>query len=496
MTSLVEHELTNRFDEPSGREAFERDLLAAQLTSGLGEVDREPLATVQWTEFRSKRMGLAFKASREREHDGLSHDCAGTSELLDAWVGISDLHCNEIPSRTELALLEMDPPAATQIARTVRSLRRAQAALVDAFDAEDLVKLAHERLLLAEVGADTSTIDATIAAVRAQQASRPALDGLNLTTRLVPWEKVERIELAPIVEQWVPRGVIGLVTALPGVGKSTYLTALGCSVAARTPFLSHIVDPDAGRVLYLPFEDYHGVLGRVDAWCRHTDKVTSDRLIVPDSPGLPLTFRNRAHLRELEAHIVDQGIWLVLIDTFSMAFGLQDENNASEVSAVLRPIVDIAQRTRTTFMFAHHTTKDGSTYRGSTAIAASLDIQHEISKSDDSLLIKGGKWRVGVKPTAIRLEMTSLEGDTGYPVIVRSGALPWVEALVDLLEALGVSDTPVSTGSIVEQTRLRLDWKERTTKEHLRRLLDNGRLDQPKRGYWSLNDVSTGELPS
>jgi len=111
---------------------------------------------------------------------------------------------------------------------------------------------------------------------------------------------------------------------------------------------------------------------------------------------------------------------LVIIDTLSRHWGIEDENDNAKVERVLDPIIALARTTTAAFCLVHHTRKSGGTggvaARGGGALAGAVDIVVELTrfaKSDTSSkrrLDCYSRW--DETPSKLVIEL----GDDGYTV--------------------------------------------------------------------------------
>ena len=90
----------------------------------------------------------------------------------------------------------------------------------------------------------------------------------------------------------------------------------------------------------------------------------------------PYTLTKEA-IKELRDFISQQDIDLVLIDTLSRFWRVQDENNNAEVGRVLNPLLDLSRELDVAMLFIHHQNKSGGEggrgIRGASAILGLVD---------------------------------------------------------------------------------------------------------------------------
>jgi hypothetical protein len=85
-------------------------------------------------------------------------------------------------------------------------------------------------------------------------------------------------------------------------------------------------------------------------------------------------------LGEVKSFIEKHNIKLLVIDTLSMFWDIEDENDNAEIARRLKPLVQIARGTSCTVLFVHHERKDrgegdqhGRTIRGGSALLGTVD---------------------------------------------------------------------------------------------------------------------------
>lgn len=112
---------------------------------------------------------------------------------------------------------------------------------------------------------------------------------------------------------------------------------------------------------------------------------------------------------------------LVVVDTLSRHWGIDDENDNAKVESALNPLITIARSTGASILLVHHTRKSGgfggTASRGGSAIVGAVDIIAELGRFD-----KGDRTnkrrldcysRYAETPEALVIQMT----EEGYVVI-------------------------------------------------------------------------------
>lgn len=179
----------------------------------------------------------------------------------------------------------------------------------------------------------------------------------------------------PIVPRLAWAGRSTLLASREKAGKSTLVGYVAALVSRGGTFLG---DPCAqGDVLLVGLEEYIGDTAR------RLKKFNADATRIHLVTG----FIGDPQLRpqELEAHIDAVDPILVIVDTLAAySQGLaDDDNSATQMTAVLQPISHIAHSRHVALILVHHARKTDGRSRGSTAIAAGTDVVCEIWTPDE-----------------------------------------------------------------------------------------------------------------
>lgn len=139
------------------------------------------------------------------------------------------------------------------------------------------------------------------------------------------------------------------------------------------------------------------------------------------------------------------GARLVIIDTWAWATLGADENTAKDSGVSLGRLNHLRRQTGATVLTLHHSTKDGSSERGSSTLRAAMDTVINLSEEGDRIVLTCEKQRNGPKfpPLRLRLDREALVfGPVGASL---RSKLPAQQAKVlDALKALSVDGAPVA----------------------------------------------------
>ena len=178
-----------------------------------------------------------------------------------------------------------------------------------------------------------------------------------------------------LIEGYAGREIVTLLSGHPKVGKTTLVTHIVRAVAAGDPFLDR---PTAqANVLWLNLEQ---TKGRIAAGFRDLE-----------ADGLPIyLFTGTRHDftdAKLSRFIKDNGIGLLVVDSLSKFWAIEDENDATQVTAELGRLLDLARQAGVAVIVIHHLRKSGGVdnldVRGSGAINSIVDVSLALRKHKD-----------------------------------------------------------------------------------------------------------------
>lgn len=282
------------------------------------------------------------------------------------------------------------------------------------------------------------------------------------------------------VEGYLPRGLVTLLGAHGGMGKSYLALAFAALVACGQAFAGHYAF--CGRALYVSLEDDEDmVLDRlrriVLSYGLDPETVKANvtiltgthgdcALAVEGGYGKRLTATKLMH----EAKAAAAGHSLVVIDNASDGFG-GNENDRSQVRAFMRMLADIARSSGAAVLLLAHIDKAaarngsaGNSYSGSTAWNNSARSRLALTERNGAIELVQEKLNIGRKAEALALAWT--KDAVLVPFEVTSAAAREAEvattaadagAVLDALSAAaaaGVSVPPGRVGAVTAQKAL------------------------------------------
>lgn len=236
-------------------------------------------------------------------------------------------------------------------------------------------------------------------------------------------------EPAWVVHGYAARGEVMLLGGPPKAGKSTFLADLACHVAGGIGYVGQRVQETP--VLWIDLEQHPR---RTAALFRRLQ-----------GNGLPLHISSERPIRfDLQAYTQEHGIGLVVIDSLSKFWAVEDENDAVQVTTAIQEIRHLALVTDAAIILIDHTRKsggeDGTDIRGSGAKTASVDIAVSFKRDRqgaDNRRILDAISRSDETPR--KLVVAYEEGD-GYRAVGTLAAVRQEQQRSTVLEVLGADE--------------------------------------------------------
>jgi hypothetical protein len=206
----------------------------------------------------------------------------------------------------------------------------------------------------------------------ARRVVRAAVEaGKNGIAESSTFEPVLVKDLAPgksvdwVVKGYAPGGGLTVVAGPPKAGKTTYVAGMAVQAAAS-----------GIPVLWLDLE-------------QHATR-TRDLFARLDAIELPIfahSSASRVPMNAIARCVTEHEIGLVIIDSLSRFWTVEDENDAAQVTTAMGELLAFARSANVAVIVIHHTRKsggsDGSDIRGSGAIAASVDVAVSFQRYGD-----------------------------------------------------------------------------------------------------------------
>lgn len=156
---------------------------------------------------------------------------------------------------------------------------------------------------------------------------------------------------------------VGMMQAVPNVGKTTLMLNLAICVAVGRSFEPLYDGGKPRRVLYLDFENTASFLQMdlvrmVEGLDEDEQRLLDENLIVVVDKFInddPLDLSIPAHFDAVERQAVERGAEIIIVDTLAEGFSMQNENDNSEMKrVVITPLKRIAKMSNACVLVVHH----------------------------------------------------------------------------------------------------------------------------------------------
>ena len=208
-------------------------------------------------------------------------------------------------------------------------------------------------------------------------------------------------------EERIPRGMLSVVAGRPDQAKGLFAITVGADVTKQGGNVLHSAIEDSYSIMTRPRYEAAGAdLNRIHLW----------------------RFRIPAQLEELEAHIVNDKIDLLVIDPFAAHLSNGVSRHSDNIRSVLNPLTEILEATRCACIIIEHALKRvpvhgdplnaiGGTGSGLPAAARMAYVFGVDPTDDDHRMLCCVKANIRAKPKAIQFVMDTAE-------MPRVGAVP------------------------------------------------------------------------
>jgi len=276
-------------------------------------------------------------------------------------------------------------------------------------------------------------------------------------------------------------GCITQLNAEPGAGKSTIAYNLAALGAQGKEFAGEVFSGPL-TTLYVDLE--------TPTWLRtlKIEAICGER---PESFYLLDELHLSQDIDELIPICMADKYDLIVLDTQSKVFGLQDENDNSQATRAATLVTQLAKETGAGILLIHHTSKGGNTKkvysgRGASAIAGSVDIVANLEVLDPNTVnISVAKSRIPAEFRSITLRKI---GDDRFERVAseETGARLELYRCQDFIINLLSDGMQHRTGEIVAKGGMQ-NFSERTVKRALAKLKSVGKITMVRQGVYVLS---------
>lgn len=217
----------------------------------------------------------------------------------------------------------------------------------------------------------------------------------------------------PLIDGTLDRRTLAVLGGYWGTGKSFIATDWACCVATGKAWQGRPVRL-RGPVLYVVAEGAHGFNARIEAWENAYDRLAGALFTMPS----PVNLMNRNATAPVAEYAAAIGAELVIVDTLSRCMTGADENSAKDMSTAVANM-DLIRTAGTgrTVLVVHHTGKDRTTMRGSSALEGAADTVYQVETSEaGGIRLARTKRKDGPLDDVVRLRLSVPSAD-GSPVV-------------------------------------------------------------------------------
>jgi len=265
----------------------------------------------------------------------------------------------------------------------------------------------------------------------------------------ISWSLIseEANKKAWIWENYVAKGYITLLSALWKAGKSTLLRALFVAMQSGEEFAGQPTYPS--RVLVISEE----AAGEWADKKESLDPVVTDPILVWARPirVKPSVKQWGEFLAEVAQRCKDEKIDLVVIDTLSTFWSLDNENDSTQMMRALIPLYHFTEND-IAVLLVHHFRKGGGDQaqasRGSGALTGFVDNIIEFTRKDDGALTQRVLKAYGRFEDVIPAVVIELQPDGKYKTLGLPSEVSKSARLGRVIEIFQESGTPLSTTDV------------------------------------------------
>lgn len=289
----------------------------------------------------------------------------------------------------------------------------------------------------------------------------------QLEQRLLHADAIEHLDPPePLIEGVLYRDSLAELFGKPGCGKSFVALDWACHVATGKDWQGH--QTRRGTVLYIVGEGAGGMGKRRKAWRTAWKLDPLDLVFLRD----PVPLLDVEWVQAL-GRLADLGRFdLIVIDTLSRSIAGHNENAPETMSSLVANADWLRNAARgACLLFVHHSTKDGQTNRGHSALEGACDVRWKVSKDSETIRLANEKTKDEAQHPDVDLALKVIDLGTDASgrhltsaVVESHSVLGWAGELTNSETALLdlARDSFGTTGATASQLR-EVSGQPRTT---------------------------------
>ncbi len=199
--------------------------------------------------------------------------------------------------------------------------------------------------------------------------------------------KIKKIDW--LVDGMIKQGSLVMLGGEPAGGKTYVAIEMMLAVATGKPMFDQYPTKQ-GEAIYIACEGRDSVLRRVTAWLylKNDGEDVDGAYISRQEMAILVPEAAEVSSEAMSEFINIQGIKpkVLFIDTMNYSLGSAKENDSNDMTEYFRRVSNnLIRRFGCTVVLVHHTSKDGSDIRGSSAIRGALDSLFFVSRDKNGL---------------------------------------------------------------------------------------------------------------
>ncbi|QXJ19646.1 AAA family ATPase [Actinomadura graeca] len=208
----------------------------------------------------------------------------------------------------------------------------------------------------------------------------------------------------PLIEDTIDRRTVTVLAGPWASGKSFLALDWSLCIASGKPWQGRPVQ-HTGTVLYIAAEGAYGLAARMEAWSAAWRCALPEGLLVFPKP---VNLTNSVAVAEVIAYVWEHRVTLVVIDTLARCMSGADENSSRDMGIAIEALYAVRHATAEesgAVLAVHHTGKDRTTVRGSSALEAGADSVWQVEASTESAQFKLGRTKRKDGPRGLPLSL-------------------------------------------------------------------------------------------